>query len=234
MLTNSDSFALPTAQPESDSRLPDASHVLLRTMPLGASITYGTKSTDGNGFRKAFHEKLREAGHPVDMVGSRKAGTMKDNDNEGWPGFTVDQVHKKASANFGPKPNLYLIEAGTNDCVKEVDVAHARERMENMINDIFTHVPSTTIILSGLLPLKKNDTCAQEISAGYKELVGQLQEKKKKIVFADMHNGQIKLSDLVDGTHPTDAGYKTMAEIWFSAFQDAAHRNFLTAPLSNS
>ena len=59
--------------------------VQLRILPLGASIVYGLKSPDGNGFRHALREQLIASGNPVNMVGSVQAGTMADNDVEGWP-----------------------------------------------------------------------------------------------------------------------------------------------------
>ena len=52
---------------------------LLRVMPLGASITVGYMSSDGNGYRKYLREQLRYAGWGVDMVGSLANGTMNDN-----------------------------------------------------------------------------------------------------------------------------------------------------------
>lgn len=51
----------------------------LRVMPLGASITYGFKSADGNGFRKVLRQALRAKGWQVNMVGDVNAGWMKDN-----------------------------------------------------------------------------------------------------------------------------------------------------------
>ena len=50
----------------------------LRIMPLGASIVFGYRSTDGNGFRSVLREKLRHHGWKVDMVGSHSNGTMCD------------------------------------------------------------------------------------------------------------------------------------------------------------
>jgi hypothetical protein len=50
----------------------------LRVMPLGASITQGYDSTDGNGYRKWLREELRYQGWPVNMVGSKQDGTMRD------------------------------------------------------------------------------------------------------------------------------------------------------------
>lgn len=50
----------------------------LRIMPLGASITYGISSTDGNGYRKVLRDQLRYDGWRVNMVGSLFGGTMND------------------------------------------------------------------------------------------------------------------------------------------------------------
>jgi hypothetical protein len=50
----------------------------LRVMPLGASITQGYKSSDGNGYRKWLRAQLRFSGWKVNMVGSERDGTMAD------------------------------------------------------------------------------------------------------------------------------------------------------------
>ena len=63
----------PTLQPR------DNSTFLLRVMPLGASITLGYRSTDLNGYRKPLRQQLRYAGWQVDMIGSKRNGTMRNN-----------------------------------------------------------------------------------------------------------------------------------------------------------
>ena len=57
----------------------DSEKFLLRVLPLGASITEGWKSKDGNGYRAWFRQQLRYAGWEVEMVGSQKNGTMYNN-----------------------------------------------------------------------------------------------------------------------------------------------------------
>ena len=60
----------------------------VRIMPLGASITWGTSSTDGNGYREELRKHLADdAGVALDFVGSQQSGTMTDRDNEGHPGL---------------------------------------------------------------------------------------------------------------------------------------------------
>jgi hypothetical protein len=63
----------------------------LRIMVLGASIMYGSGSTDQNGCRQALRTQLRQHGYEVNMVGSRQAGSMIDNDVEGWPGYRINR-----------------------------------------------------------------------------------------------------------------------------------------------
>ena len=50
----------------------------LRILPLGASITQGSGSTTGNGYRKPLRDQLRFAGWKVNMVGTKKDGSMVD------------------------------------------------------------------------------------------------------------------------------------------------------------
>jgi hypothetical protein len=50
----------------------------LRVMPLGASITQGVRSSDGNGYRKLLRQQLRWKGWEVNMVGSKQDGNMAD------------------------------------------------------------------------------------------------------------------------------------------------------------
>jgi hypothetical protein len=65
---------------------PAAAAAPIKVMPLGASITWGTSSPDGNGYREALRRQLADdADVPIDLVGSQSSGTMADKDNEGHP-----------------------------------------------------------------------------------------------------------------------------------------------------
>lgn len=55
-----------------------AGDFFLRVMPLGASITEGVASSDGNGYRKWLRQQLRWKGWRVNMVGSKMNGNMAD------------------------------------------------------------------------------------------------------------------------------------------------------------
>ncbi|KAL4882936.1 SGNH hydrolase-type esterase domain-containing protein [Aspergillus karnatakaensis] len=205
----------------------------LRILPLGASITNGLKSTDECGYRKVLREALRLAGYEVDMVGSRVAGlNFNDNHNEGWDGFTIKQVHEKAVPNYRVKPNLVLINAGTNNCrlSEEAAFADGLQEMESMVLDIFNNIDGVTIVLSGLFPNRDKPYCNKVLNDGYGVLVERLARDGRKIVFADLYTDWV---ELIDGTHPTDEGYKRLAALWFQAIGQARSQNFLTEPLDN-
>ncbi|KAL4923744.1 SGNH/GDSL hydrolase family protein [Aspergillus undulatus] len=205
--------------------------LLFRVLPLGASITYGTASSHGNGYRKALRDLMTSAGHEVNMIGSRHGGTMKDNENEGWPGFTITQVHDKAKTQYPVRPNLVLINAGTNDCNRNQQdaIAKGAQRMENMVRDIFNNIPGATVILSGLLPNKNRDKCTKSLNDQYGQIVERLARDGENIVFANTY-GHFTLGDLADGTHPTDAGYVKLAGIWWEAVRVAIQRDFISEP----
>jgi hypothetical protein len=51
----------------------------LKILPLGASIVYGTDSSDGNGFRLHLKELLEQGGNNVTYVGTIRHGNMTNN-----------------------------------------------------------------------------------------------------------------------------------------------------------
>ena len=73
--------ALPAmvARRDDDPIVPGHSNFPLRILPLGASITWGQKSSDGNGYRGHLRDMLQKRSTVVDMVGTMKSGNMPDN-----------------------------------------------------------------------------------------------------------------------------------------------------------
>ncbi|KAK8001952.1 hypothetical protein PG991_014174 [Apiospora marii] len=197
----------------------------LRVMPLGASITQGIKSSDGNGYRKHIRDQLRFAGWNVNMVGSKQDGNMNDKDNEGHPGWTISQVAGAAKGSVGLRPNLVMINAGTNDCLQKIDIPNTGKRMQDMINLLQEQIPETTILLSTILPTAYDQSCVDDVNKQLKAL----KNESKRVYIAEM---QLTINDISsDGTHPTDDGYKKMASAWWAAFQRA--EGVIKAPSNN-
>ncbi|KAJ5210172.1 Lipase GDSL [Penicillium cf. griseofulvum] len=205
----------------------------LRILPLGASITMGYKSKDGNGYRKWLREQLRYAGWEVDMIGTMKNGTMHDNDHDGHNGWRIDQIADHAKKVIPQQPNLILLNAGTNDALQNYKVDTAGERMDSLLTYLFNAIPNTTIILSTLTFNGKAPELATDISMQYLELAAKRRAQNDRLVVADMSTF-IQWDQLVDKIHPTAAGYKEMASVWWAAIQDAEKEGFLEAPKSTS
>ncbi|KAL4982143.1 SGNH hydrolase-type esterase domain-containing protein [Aspergillus falconensis] len=236
-LTTASTSALPTVsstevtqqQHDHDHRPRAAKPFLLRVMPLGASITVGYTSSDGNGYRKYLREQLRYAGWEVDMVGSLANGTMKDNQNEGHFGDTIDHIAEAAVNATRLQPNVILINAGTNDCIQNIDITDADARLDALITHLFASIPDTTIVLSTLLPNDFASRAVTRVSQEYRNLVARRRSRGDRIVLAEM--GYFITDDqLVDGTHPTDTGYKSMAAVWWAAIQTAEQEGKLSEP----
>ncbi|KAJ6128170.1 hypothetical protein N7471_009387 [Penicillium samsonianum] len=205
----------------------------LRILPLGASITMGYKSKDGNGYRKWLRQQLRYAGWEVDMIGTMKNGTMHDNDHDGHIGWRIDQIASHAKQIIPQQPNLILLNAGTNDALQDYKIKTAGKRMDSLLTYLFDNIPNTTIILSTLTYNGKKPQLATDISTQYLELAAKRRARKERLVVADMSTF-IKWKQLVDKIHPTDAGYEEMASVWWAAIQQAEKEGFLSAPESTS
>ncbi|KKK12395.1 hypothetical protein ARAM_002323 [Aspergillus rambellii] len=212
----------------------------LRILPLGASITWGQHSASGNGYRKPLRDGLRYGGWEVDMVGSRNNGNMVDNDVEATDGYTIQEVANASLHSLPYKPNVVLIEAGTNDCLLNDDIPKAGERMEELIHALIhaTDMQQTAIVLATLLPSGNENIVKNRLSVNdqYRELVKALRKKNGiSIVLADMDppppNGahgwisyptDFTAGGKTDEIHPNDYGYEKMAVIWNKAITEAA------------
>ncbi|MET7420248.1 SGNH/GDSL hydrolase family protein [Dactylosporangium sp. NPDC005555] len=195
----------------------------VRIMPLGASITWGTGSTDGNGYRELLRRHLADdAGVAVDMVGSQRSGTAADNDNEGHSGYRVDAVAAGADAWIAAaKPDVVLLNAGTNDMLQNYDLPNAPARLSALIDQILRAAPAATVVVSTLVP-NPDPTVQARVRQYNGQIPGIVQAKAtagKKVRLADFA-GNLTLADIgTDGIHPTDGGYAKLADVWFSALQ---------------
>ncbi|KFY42222.1 hypothetical protein V494_02521 [Pseudogymnoascus sp. VKM F-4513 (FW-928)] len=196
----------------------------LRIMPLGASITKGSPAapgTNGNGYRKDLRDNLVSDGWKVNMVGSQPFGKMADNQTEGYPGLKVSQIQNFASPSIAKyKPNLILINAGTNDAVKRDNIAGVGTRMEKLILDCFAKSPNTVVILSTLIPNGQANKEVKQVNAQYRALAKDMKGRGLHVMLAEMNNGFITLKNDIwtepDGTrtHPNVGGFKKMATVW--------------------
>ncbi|KAM5381701.1 hypothetical protein ACJZ2D_002921 [Fusarium nematophilum] len=214
--------------------------VPLRILPLGASTVFGVGSSTGNGFRKPLRDALRFDGWEVNMVGTKKNGDMADADNEAESGAVVDGVRENLQNSLPYKPNLVVINAGTNDGrnndLNDEVVNKTGERMEALLGDIWAadDMAETCVLLSTLLATDgEKDANRKNINQQYRDLAVKLYTSGKCIFVADMDPPNMDPpwipDDLIpDGIHPNDEGFKKMAAVFYKAFNLASTR--LRAP----
>ncbi|KAI0131987.1 hypothetical protein BJ170DRAFT_717857 [Xylariales sp. AK1849] len=135
--------------------LPLAHGIPLRILALGASTTRGDSpvEVDNNGFRRPLRERLTGIGNKVNFVGTERLGNMTDNDMTAGPGVQVDTIHGMATQIVSQsKPNLILVNAGTNDCLMHVDIDNFYKRYDNMVQYLLMASHKATLVIGTLLP----------------------------------------------------------------------------------
>lgn len=203
----------------------------LRIMPLGGSITYGSKSSTGNGYRKSLYDLLLADGYNVEMLGTRQAGTMSENHNEGWRGFRIDQLQNKVIKSVSHYlPDLITFNAGSNDCRQQYEIDNAGKRMRTLLECLWAASPGSTILLSTLVRSADEtaERAVRRVNGQILEISRELVGERRKLVLVDMHGVDgLGLGDLADGTHPNDGGYERMGRLWYRGFKEAEKRGFL-------
>jgi len=205
---------------------------LIRIMPLGDSITYDDRLADHegtprpssirSGYRSHLHYKLTDVEYPVDFVGSRVAGEKVvpafDPHNEGHPGWTSYEIGSKVYTYLSQNPaDIVLLHIGTND--NDTSVAGVNGILDQI--DLYEeHTGRFVRVIVALII----DRQAQDdlIIAGFNHNLDNLLQKRisrgDAITVVNMYRGAgLTSADYADHTHPSDAGYQKMAQVWFDA-----------------
>ncbi|KAH8679571.1 SGNH hydrolase-type esterase domain-containing protein [Tricladium varicosporioides] len=215
----------------------NSTSIPFRIMSVGASVTFGVGSTTGNSYRKDLEDLITADGGMVQYVGTKKNGNFADNAVEATSGFVIAQIGaatRAAAPKF--KPNLVLIDAGTNNCNGGGTIPDAGANVTSLINDIYRLSPGATVILTTVLvnSVAAQDACRVDINKQYTTLASTLQATGAKLVLVDMRGPAGPLvTDLADGRHPNDVGYQKMANVWFQGVQQVISKGFLTQASTN-
>ncbi|EHK97168.1 hypothetical protein M7I_7089 [Glarea lozoyensis 74030] len=205
----------------------------LRILPLGDSITYGFKSSDGNGYRQALKTILEGTGNTVEMIGTVQAGTMANNNNEGHNAATIDQVATYTGA-YGQRPNVILLHVGTNDLNLHLDPSSAPQRLDSLVEKLISACPDATIIVARIIP-STDSGLASLISEYNKAITERMRDRalrrEQNVIIVDMPSG-VRVQDMADGLHPSDAGYDKMAVKWAIALTAANSMGWVQDPVA--
>lgn len=216
----------------------------IRVMPLGDSITDGFSTVGGyrqplcnkleeNGYSGNF-----------DFVGPNWGGNCYDPQHAGYSGYSIDNIDQADSIS-GARTGLssfidwlmdaypadvVMLQIGTNDILSYYDLDNIGTRLEKFVDTVLTYIPDDGMLYLATIPYmdanntlyineyyftpESMDECVNAYNAEIKRIAAEKQAEGKNIRLADI-NSVLTKSDLYDGVHPTEAGYKLMADYWY-------------------
>ncbi|MCV9940311.1 GDSL-type esterase/lipase family protein [Boseaceae bacterium BT-24-1] len=191
-----------------------------KVMALGDSITNGDSppGQDEHGYRGFLYQNLVEAGRLVDLVGPNSNGQVPDPQHAGYPGETGDDIQAllpNLLATYTPSAILLMV--GTNDVLQKSNPQNAvSAEIVGMLNHVAQASPATHVYVATLLPLAGHDTQIANVNAAIRSVVADAVGRGQNVSLVEMPS--VALSDLFDGIHPNDTGYRKMAGYWTTAF----------------
>jgi hypothetical protein len=205
---------------------PRGSQEALRILPLGNSITAGSKHS----YRYSLWYMLKDEGLDFNFVGNLNDNPMKykgrwDKDHEGHPGWTTSQLETQLSIwldNY--TPDVVLLHTGTNDIIGigrgTGSLSHSEKALRSIISKLRNSNPAVRILLARILPIYSDGGVllpkVEDWNKRIDVLAEELDQPDSPIQVVDMHS-DFTSDDLEDGVHPTAEGAEKMALRWKKA-----------------
>jgi lysophospholipase L1-like esterase/fibronectin type 3 domain-containing protein len=189
-----------------------------RIMPLGDSITRGVGSTWGEGYRLPLVQGMVVGRYASDLVGVVENGPpwLFDRNHEGYSGAYIENITSVVANELNSyRPDYVLLMIGTNDVWNNYQLDTAPDRLSTLIDLITNTRPSASLVVASITPFQ--DPVLDSFARTYNDAIPPIVEAKaaagKHVSFLDMYSA-LTVSDLKDGVHPNDAGYRKMAAAW--------------------
>ncbi len=212
-----------------------------KIMPLGDSITQGGINGAGPAYasyRYPLFYKLTGAGHAVDFVGTFTVLHNNATANATlYPNYntTFDKNHqadwgKKAvyldtyitswlnALPTGGKPDIAIINIGTNDAAGGTPVATFTNQVNGIIAKLRAANPNITIVLSNLMVIPSYQAAFTNINNAIAGIVTAQNTTASRVVLADIASG-LPSGSRYDGIHPNAIGEEHLATVYFNALQ---------------
>ena len=175
------------------------------------------------------------SGSAVTYIGSIRSGTMADNNNDGYDGYTIAQIQSEAGPALRQRPNVVLLHAGTNDMNDSPPTdpyATAPDRLGTLIDTVLCTCPDAVVLVAQIINSATASTESRIVTYddAVPSVVSERSNKGFKVYTVDMRS--ITAADLFDTLHPTDAGYNMMATLWFDALQEVSGLGWITPPVA--
>jgi len=175
-------------------------------------------------------------------VGSSTSGSLDDNQVEAPSTVGTNPIASiQASAETAVpayKPNLVIVNAGTDDCRQGKDVSNAGAELLKILETSWKNSIFVSVVLTTLVPSKDAtvEACLEKVNTQITDLVAAQQARSQKVVLVDFRAADkgVTADDLteeVDGEFfPSGEAYGKMAALLFDGINNAASRGWLEAP----
>lgn len=197
-----------------------------RILPFGDSITYGIGFNGG--YRVELFRLANAEGKKITFTGSLSNGpNMVDGatfpkNNEGHSGWKIDMLLPLVPMPaLQPTPHIILLMIGTNDIAQNDNLANAPKRLGGLIDKVIMSAPDALIVVAQLTPLRSS-AAVQTYNMAVPAIVQERAAAGKHVILVDQFTG-FPTSELGDGVHPNEAGYKRMAGVWYKAIGKLLH-----------
>jgi hypothetical protein len=202
-----------------------------KVLPLGDSITFGTPTANGPGYRAQLFINAKMDGKKMTLVGSQQAGptNVKVNGmdvafpraNEGYPGITIGDLDTKHvlgnKSAVNDMAHIVLLHIGTNDMSSAA--AAAPDKLSAIIDHLTTALPNSLIAVSSIIPLPFAQAAVTSYNSKVPGIVQTKASAGKHVIFVDQFR-DFPAGELGDGVHPNDAmGYPRMGNVWYAAIK---------------
>jgi len=155
-----------------------------------------------------FGDSLTEEGDWARLLPDRPVA------NQGYSGFTTEQLIPIAESVAADRPRLVLVLAGTNDIRDGHPPAWTERQLIAVLDRLEAAGPETTVIVQTLLP---RADAAEEVVATNERIVALAADRGVAIV--DLHPsfddgaGGLRAEETRDGLHLSEAGYRRWVEL---------------------
>ncbi|MBN9098086.1 MULTISPECIES: SGNH/GDSL hydrolase family protein [unclassified Pseudonocardia] len=188
----------------------------LRIMPLGTSSTVGGGSPRTAGFRGPLEALLTRDGIAFDMVGSQHSGppSVPDLDHEGHGGWTMTRMQPLVAGWVSAaRPDVILLQVGTNDLLSGVSAAATAQRLDTMLATFRSVSPASVVVAGVWAPLPTRAAARAAYTPLATDVVRRHRARGEAVTFMDAAT-VLRTGDLFDGLHPDAAGYRKIAALW--------------------
>jgi acyl-CoA thioesterase I len=209
----------------------------IRILPLGDSITQGGRSDRAEyTYRYPLFYMLKDAGYPIDFIGSLRTGLQSDAvwpdrngvpfdlDHEGHYGWTTAQVRDKLPGwitTYPAPPDIALIHLGSNDeGAWNYDNAIAHP-LKDIIGLLRQSNPRVVVLAGHLIA---NGRKARAIRPIVEQMAKEITTPASPVETVHHHDNwrdrpDDPATDTFDWAHPNPKGQQKMADKWFASMK---------------